>query len=374
MITAMRERIAEAVQAAVAAATGLEIPPPPVVDPPRPELGDLAVPIALQLARQLGRNPRQLAEILCDELGRAAVDGVAAWSVEGPGFLNVSLDRGKVLGELLRQEVDADEVAADRRKIVVEHTSINPNKAAHIGHLRNACLGDTLVRVLRHRGHLVEVHNYIDDTGVQVADVVIGFLHLRELDVDSVAAMPEPFDYACWDLYTEVSRRLVDDADLRERRRQVLLCLERGEGPEAEMAEVVVARVVGRHLRTMGRLGIAYDLLVREGDLMALDLWSEAFERLQETKAVYYAREGNHAGCWVMRLRGSAGFEELEEADKVLVRSNGAATYVAKDIAYHLWKFGLLDRDFTYERFSGEDDRFDRARWTTRSAGGTSTA
>lgn len=355
MIDRVRRRISGALAEAARELYDVEIAEPPVQDPPRPEMGDLASPLALQLAKQIGRNPREVAQALVEHLGGTDVPGVARWSLAGPGFLNIWLDRSAFLYELAAAARSPARTAREG-KVLVEHTSINPNKAAHIGHLRNACMGDTLARLFRDLGHRVEVHNYIDDTGVQVADVVIGFLDLREMSTEQVEALPEPFDFFCWDLYTEVSERMADDAALRERRREVLLALEDDEGVEAEMARVVARRIVERHLLTMRRLGIEYDLLVKEGDILALDLWSEAFEKLKGSPAVFHADEGKHAGCWMMRLSGVEGFAELEDADKVLVRSNGVATYVAKDIAYHLWKYGLLERDFGYEPVPTPDE------------------
>ena len=379
MIGHLRRRIGTAVQRAVLEITDVVIEVPEINDAPRPEMGDLAAPVALQLARGLGRNPRQLADELVGWLADHPVEGVRGWEVAGPGFLNIQLDRGAALRELLTSLVvlkkdtapaapeaspSGDLAAGKERsgvpgKVLIEHTSINPNKAAHIGHLRNACLGDSVARLLRHPGHLaeligqVEVHNYIDDTGVQVADVVIGLIDERGLDAASIAAIPEPFDYYCWDVYTEVGQELADAPDFAERRRHVLHALENRTGIEAAVAAVVVERIVSCHLRTMGRLGIEYDLLVGEGDILTLNLWEEAFDKLQASGALYYAESGKHEGCWMMRLSGTDGFEDLEEADKVLVRSNGVATYVAKDIAYHMWKYGLLDRDFKYREVSG---------------------
>lgn len=355
----LRRLVAVAVQDAVAAVTGETIDLPGVSDPPRPELGDLATPVVLELARRLQRPPRELAAELLDWLDANPTPGVRSWQIAGPGYLNAFLDRGWVLAAIL-DELDgpagptAQGSASPPRgdKVIVEHTSINPNKAAHIGHLRNACLGDTLARILRARGSSVEVQNYIDDTGVQVADVVLGFTDVRGLDAAAVAELPEPFDYTCWDLYTEVTERMASDEALQARRRDVLLALERHEGAAAAVGAVVAERISRCHLRTMERLGIRYDLLVREGDVVALDLWSAALERLEATGRVYFADDGKHEGCWMMRLEGVAGFEDLEEPDKVLVRSNGTATYVAKDIAYHMWKYGLLDDVFAYERFA----------------------
>jgi arginyl-tRNA synthetase len=370
VIDHLRERISVGLADAVGAVTGQPISPPPVQDPPRPEMGDLASPVALQAAKRAGANPREMATRLVDYLTANPIEGVGEWTIAGPGFLNARLDRATVLTELMRGVLEPGQ---ERRheKVIVEHTSINPNKAAHIGHLRNSVLGDTLARVFRREGFPTEVHNYIDDTGVQVADVVIGFLDLRAMSAEQVRELPEPFDFLCWDLYTEVSRRLDGDEALRQRRRDVLLALEENKGPEAEIAAVVVDRIVARHLGTMRRLGIEYDVLIREGDVLALDLWADAFERLRSSDNVYFAEEGKHEGCWMMHLAGTEGFSELEEADKVLVRSNGVATYVAKDIAYHFWKFGLLERDFRYVPVPGVPSNADGGRvWESKRAGG----
>lgn len=368
MMQEIRRQIAVEIQRALEEITGTAVEVPRVEDPPRREMGDLACTAALQVAKKLGRNPRELGQELAALLSDRGVAGVREFSIAGPGFLNMTLDRPAVLERLL-EGCEAEERALGI-KVLIEHTSINPNKAAHIGHLRNACMGDTLARVYRAMGYRVEVHNYIDDTGVQVADVVIGFLDLRGETPQDVRELPEPFDYLCWDLYTDISERMAEDEGLQQRRREVLLALEAGEGIESEMGAVVVERIVKRHIRTMARLGISYDVLVKESDILRLDLWSEAFERLKTSEQVRLVADGKHEGCWVMHLAGVKGFENLEEADKVLVRSNGVATYVAKDIAYHFWKYGLLKRDFTYRPLTGVEDVLEVAPYETAGQSG----
>jgi arginyl-tRNA synthetase len=258
----------------------------------------------------------------------------------------------------------------DTPKDIVEHTSVNPNKAAHIGHLRNAVLGDTFARILRHIGRRVEVQNYIDNTGVQVADVVLGFTHLGKKSVEDVRALiAQPrFDYHCWDLYTRVTQFLAEDKSHLELRSQTLKHIEEDHGDAAKIAEIVSTAIVARHLQTLERLGIEYDLLSRESEILHLKFWDAAFAMLKERGAIQLATSGKNAGCWVMQLpsdreqKADANSEEgeaetavtenPEEAEaKIIVRSNGTVTYVGKDIAYHLWKFGLLDRDFRYRRF-----------------------
>jgi arginyl-tRNA synthetase len=326
----------------------------PVVEvPPRRELGDLATPAPMQLARTLKRNPRAIADELAAALRPPRL--VREVKVLGAGYLNVFLDRPAFAAALLASAAppaSAPASAVRPGKVIVEHTNINPNKAAHIGHLRNAVLGDVLAACLGSLGYPVEIQNYIDDTGVQLADVVVGFLDLRRASLAEVAALPEPFDFLCWDLYAEVRRWYDADADAKiERRRLVretLHQLETGHGERAEMGRLVARRVVRRHLATMRRLGISYDLLTRESDILALHFFDRAFQRLKDSGAVRLETTGKNAGCWVMPLGHGDEFAGMEDPDKVIVRSDGTVTYVGKDIAYQLWKFGLLGQDFGY--------------------------
>jgi arginyl-tRNA synthetase len=311
--------------------------------PKQSSFGELAIPVAFHLARQLKQAPRVIAAELVAGLG--SMEGVAALEVAGNGYINVRLDRSAYGYGVLQGVSEGRESVGG--KIIVEHTNINPNKAAHIGHLRNAVLGDTFVRMLRARGRTVEVQNYIDNTGVQVADVVAGFHFLRKMSYDEVVALIEStrFDYYCWDLYAEVSSH----ADLKEWRKVTLHAIEHREGELVEIASKVSEVIVGYHLDTMSRLGIRYDLLPRESEILYLKFWETAFEQLKERKAIYFETEGKNAGCWVMP---ASAFKEQTGEDtedsKVIVRSNNTVTYVGKDIAYQLWKFGLLGKDFYY--------------------------
>ncbi|MES1242548.1 MAG: arginine--tRNA ligase [Acidobacteriota bacterium] len=349
MWTELKAQLAEELARAIRERFGVEHPP--VIEvPPRRELGDLASPAGMQLARVLKRNPRAIAEELAGALQRPAL--VRDVQVQGAGYLNFYLDRPAVAAQLL----EAPLLPAGRRpgKVVIEHTNINPNKAAHIGHLRNAVLGDVLARALKSLGYRVEVQNYIDDTGVQLADVIVGFVDLRGLSKEEIAAIPEPFDYYCWDLYSEVGRWYEEDKERLRFRRETLHELETGQGERADLGHFVARRVVGRHLATMGRLDISYDLLTRESQILSLNFFARAFEQLKESGAVLLETEGKNKGCWVMPLSQSAEFAGLEDPDKVIIRSDGTVTYVGKDIAYQLWKFGLLGMDFGY-RFWQEE-------------------
>jgi arginyl-tRNA synthetase len=327
---------------------------PVLAIPPRRDLGDLASPAAMQLAKLLKRNPRAIAEELATELAsRLAESPVREVKIEGAGYLNFFLHRAGFTARLLRESPLAPG-SDGLPKLIIEHTNINPNKAAHIGHLRNAVLGDVLGRTARALGYPVEIQNYIDDTGVQLADVVVGFADLRGWSAAEVAALPEPFDFLCWDLYSEVGRWFEEDKSRQELRRRTLHELESGQGERAELGRLVARRIVSRHLGTMARLGIGYDLLTHESDILASHFFDQAFAKLKESGAVQLESEGKNLGCWVMPLSQSEEFAGLEDPDKVIVRSDGTVTYVGKDIAYQMWKFGLLGRDFGY-RFWEEE-------------------
>ena len=359
MLATWKHRLAGELAATLRHLYGVDHAPVAEV-PPRRALGDLAFPAALHLAKSLGRKPREIASAVAAAWTPPA--GVREIRVEGPGYLNVFFDRPAFAARLLVDAVvPAGKAAA--AKTIVEHTNINPNKAAHIGHLRNAVLGDTLVRCLRALGREVEVQNYIDDTGVQVADVVVGFVDVEHRTVAEVAAVAEPFDFHCWDLYSRVGRWYEEDSARQALRRETLHALESGHGERAEMGRLVARRVVARHLKTMARLGIGYDLLTHESDILALDFFHEAFEKLRAAGAIELESAGKNAGCWVMPLAETPEFAGLEDPDKVIVRSDGTITYVGKDIAYQLWKFGLLGRDFGYRWWREQD------LWTTATDG-----
>jgi len=351
MLAELKTELVELIEKRISVVYGVQHQPVAEV-PPRRELGDLAFPAALHLARELRQKPRDIANSLVEELDMPS--WVREIRVEGAGYLNVFLDRSAIAARMLT-EGSADTSSRHDVKFIVEHTNINPNKAAHIGHLRNAVLGDVLVRTLTASGYSVEVQNYIDDTGVQLADVVVGFIDLRGMSLDEVAEIPDPFDYYCWDLYGEVGQWYEEEAERLEFRRETLRQLEEGEGERAEVGRLVCRRVVRRHLATMQRIDVAYDLLTHESAILELDFFAETFEMLKATGAVRLEAGGKNKGCWVMPLSTSEEFAGLEDPDKVIVRSDGTVTYVGKDIAYQLWKFGLLERDFKYRLWQEEE-------------------
>jgi arginyl-tRNA synthetase len=320
--------------------------------PPKLNMGDLATPIALELAKALKRKPREIAEQLSS--GMELPPLVASVSVEGAGYLNFRLDRGAFTAEHFRNVMAPPPPSGAR--VIVEHTNINPNKAAHIGHLRNSVLGDTYVRCAKWLGDHVETQNYIDDTGVQVADVVVAFEQLEKKSLAEVEELTrhERFDYLCWDVYSKMAQYYADHPEAKDWRRDTLHRIENQEGDTAKLAKVIARAVVRRHLETMQRLGIRYDLLPKESDIIHLHFWDRAFDLLKESGALILEDEGKHKGCWVMKLEESEEFAGMNEPDKILVRSNGTVTYTGKDIAYQLWKLGYLDRTFQYRKFPFE--------------------
>jgi arginyl-tRNA synthetase len=326
-----------------------------IEQPRQSEFGEMAVPVAFQLAKQLRQAPRKIAAELVEEIG--PIGGVAAMEVAGNGYINLRLDRGGYGTQLLAGGAAAASVTGE--KIIVEHTNINPNKAAHIGHLRNAALGDTFVRMLRASGYQVEVQNYIDNTGVQVADVVAGFHYVEKrtpADVRTLIADPAVrFDYYCWDLYARTSAWYNDHPEDLGWRSATLHAIEAGEGEVAEVAHLVADAIVEAHLKTMLRMDVEYDVLPRESEILHLEFWAAAFRLLKERQAIFYETEGKHAGCWVM--------PGLSEEGKVIVRSDGTVVYTGKDIAYQLWKFGLLGKDFYYRPLKKYADG--RTLWVT---------
>ncbi len=378
MYHVMQTRVRDALRAFVQAKYGADVEVV-TTQPPKIEMGEVATPVCFELAKRLKRAPRQIAQEVVAEIG--TVPGVARWEVAGGGYVNAYLDRSKFFSALLEPQ-EAAARSADGRKTIVEHTAINPNKAAHIGHLRNSVLGDTFVRILRAAGQTVEVQNYIDNTGVQVADVVIGFLQLEKKnleDVRELAAQPR-FDYYCWDLYTRVTQWLEEDRTRHALRAATLKAIEHGQGAEAEMGELIATAVLHCHLRTMERLGIEYDALPRESEILHLKFWDTAFALLKERGAIHLAATGKNAGCWVMRTDSTGDAKAAVEGEapadddeaKIIVRSNGIVTYVGKDLAYLLWKVGLLGKDFQWKKFHTHPGG--HVVWMTTSAGGDASA
>jgi len=350
----LERRLAQQIRKFLHRSYGLDLPKIVIEQPPRVELGEYALPLAFELAKKLRKPPRKIAEEIVAGIG--PIDDFERLELAGAGYINARVKREQLASALSADERPKAEVP--RGKVLVEHSSINPNKAAHIGHLRNAILGDTFVRLLRFAGREVDIQNYIDNTGVQVADVIVGFLHLEKksrAEIEALTRLPR-FDYFCWDLYAQVSRWYEQDKQNRDARVQVLHALEEGGNETAAIADLISLAVLRRHLETMDRLDIEYDFLPRESEILHLHFWDAAFAKLKDAGVLSFETEGKNKGCWVMRRgkvipKEAENTEVAEEDQKVIVRSNGTVGYVGKDIAYHLWKFGLLGRDFGYRKF-----------------------
>ncbi|MGB9406166.1 MAG: arginine--tRNA ligase [Terracidiphilus sp.] len=363
MYLELQKRLTQHLRVVLAAKYDLQLETIPLEIPPELKFGELATPIAFELARKLRKAPKIIAqEIVAALTGPEGVTGFASFEVAGAGYINARLDRAT--GVRKTASAEAGSQATSGIHALVEHTSINPNKAAHVGHLRNAILGDTFVRLLRAAGQKVDVQNYIDNTGVQVADVVVGFLHLEgksladaRLLLDELKQKGQRIDYYCWDLYARTSQWYTSGTDEENEARKklryaTLHAIEHGGNETAAVAELISTAVLRRHLETMLRLDIEYDFLPRESEILHLKFWEAAFEQLKQTGVLYFETEGKNKDCWVMTRSGAEITKgDLDEDAKVIVRSNGTVTYVGKDIAYHLWKFGLLGKDFGYKPF-----------------------
>ncbi len=332
--------------------------------PPELQFGEFALPIAFDLAKRLKKAPRAIAQEIASSIG--PLEGIERVMAAGAGYINLHVQRSWYFSHQCAAPKTRPTLEPGiSGKIIVEHTNINPNKAAHIGHLRNAALGDTFVRLLRSMGHEVEVQNYIDNTGVQVADVVVGFEHIERhsrAEIEKLIHNPRArFDFYCWDLYARVSQFYEEDRARLALRGETLHRIEVGGNETAGIAELVATAIVRAHIATMWRLGVQYDVLPRESDILHLKFWDRAFSQLKERGAIVFEAEGRRKGCWVMKAAEESGPKRSDESDehdedKIIVRSNGTVTYVGKDIAYQLWKFGLLGKDFHYRPFHTYDD------------------
>jgi arginyl-tRNA synthetase len=354
----LERRLAQHVREFLRRTYDLDLPKIVIEQPPKVEFGEYAFPLAFDLAKKLRKPPRKIAEEIVAGIGSVA--GFEKFELAGAGYINARLDRAELAAALAADTKAPREAVSG--KVLVEHSSINPNKAAHIGHLRNAILGDTFVRLLRFAGREVDVQNYIDNTGVQVADVIVGFLHLEKksrAEIEPLTRQPR-FDYYCWDLYARVSQWYEQDKQNLTARHEVLHAIEQGGNETAAIADLISTSVLRRHLETMDRLDIEYDFLPRESEILRLHFWDAAFTQLKERGVLFFETEGKNKACWVMRRAGTEKSENAESAEeteiseedqKVIVRSNGTVGYVGKDIAYHMWKFGVLGRDFGYRKF-----------------------
>jgi len=315
------------------------------VEPAKPGFGDVSSNISFLLAKQLKKSPKEISEIISEKYSYCTNTLVLKSEAHPSGYLNFFANWEK-LSQLILSESYLDTCGdvdiGSNSAIVVEHTSVNPNKALHIGHIRNIIIGDTVSRILKKANFKVNVLNYIDDSGLQVADIIVGFKHFG---YDQEPPNGKKFDHYCGDdVYVKTTEKYESDPSLEEIRKNVLKELEDGDSETAKFADKITRRVLAGQLETCWNLGVTYDCLNFESQIIRSGLWSEIFEKLKEMKLVEFENEGKNSGCWVIR-------GEDKEEDKVIVRSNGTATYIAKDIPYAAWKLGLLEDPFNYEKY-----------------------
>jgi len=315
------------------------------VEPAKPGFGDASSNVSFLLAKQLKKSPKEIADILSAKFETSQNILVSRVESHPSGYLNFFADWEK-LNQLILSESNLDEFGSvdlgKNSTIIVEHTSVNPNKALHIGHIRNIIIGDTVARILKKSNFKVNVLNYVDDSGLQVADIIVGFRHFG---FSQQPPLGKKFDHYCGDdVYVKTTEKYEQDPSLEEIRKNTLKELEDGNSETAQFADKITRRVLESQLETCWNLGVFYDCLNFESQIIRSGLWRKIFEKLKELSLVVFETEGKNEGCWVIR-------GENNDEDKVIVRSNGTATYIAKDIPYAAWKLGLLEDPFNYQKY-----------------------
>ena len=327
-----------------------------VSEPPQQAFGDLSCNVAFLLSKHLKKPPPKIAIELTEALGQRIQGGRYILSMNpAGGHINFKANYAHLAPATLSQALsDPDNYGypnyGQDTHIVIEHTSVNPNKALHVGHMRNVIIGDTLYRIMRATSHRTTVLNYIDDSGVQIADIVVGF---------KFAGFPvtpptknQKFDQYCGDeVYVKINDMYEKDPRLAEKRKLVLKEIEEGKSEIARFAMDITLRVLQEQLKTCWRMKVRYDLLNFETHIVGSKLWGNAFELLKRNGIAKYETEGKNKGCWVIEEK-----EGKEEDDKVLVRSDGTATYIAKDIPYAAWKLGIVEDPFQYQEYAKQWD------------------
>ena len=323
-----------------------------LTEPTRDEFGDLSCNAAFLITKELKKSPQTIALMLVEQIQqfRNNVDSdsesyISSVVAHESGYINFKANLALIGKEVISQILKNDRIKLDlgkRKKMIIEHTSVNPNKALHVGHLRNVAIGDTMYRILRDTDHDVIVLNYVDDSGLQVADVLVGFLFLKFPVTPPDQNMK--FDTYCGnEVYVKVNELYEKDSSLVEKRKSLLKKLEEGDSEINSFASEITSKVLKDQLRTCWRMKARYDLLNFESHIIRSKLWQKTFERMRSENIIIKETEGENAGCWV--------FGSDVEGTKIIVRSNGTATYIAKDIPYALLKVGTLQDHFKYKVF-----------------------
>jgi len=315
------------------------------VEVAKPGFGDVSSNIAFLLAKELKKNPKEITQMLFEKYSQCSSTLVLKTEAHPSGYLNFFADWTKLSKLILSEsylDTFGDVDIGNNSNIIVEHTSVNPNKALHIGHIRNIVVGDTVSRILTKANYKVHVLNYIDDSGLQVADIIVGFKHFK---FDEEPPNGKKFDHYCGDdVYVKTTQKYELDSSLEEIRKNTLKELEDGTSETAAFGDMITRKVLAGQLQTCWNLNVSYDCLNFESQIIRSGLWSKIFEKLKEMGLIEFENEGKNAQCWIIR-------GENNEDDKVIVRSNGTATYIAKDIPYAAWKLGLLDDPFYYQKY-----------------------
>ncbi|MEE8132912.1 MAG: arginine--tRNA ligase [Nitrososphaerales archaeon] len=326
-----------------------------VDEPPRPDLGDVYSNIAFQLSKPLMRKPPEIAREIYEKVVKPYLNTkkdsmISSAEAHPAGYLNFRANYAKLTYETLSRTNTFEKGVIDigrNKRVLLEHTSVNPNKALHIGHIRNVVIGDCLYRILQYTNHNIYVLNYIDDSGLQVADIIVAF-KFANFSIQS----DKKFDHYCGnELYVKVNEMYEQNTSLVEKRRYVLKEIEKPDSEIAGFARELTSRVLNEQLRTCWRLKVRYDCLNFESQIIQSRLWTKVLEELEDKDIVKVENdlESKYFGCLVIK----AG---LEGDEKVLLRSDGTATYIAKDIPYAAWKIGLVEDPFTYYKYTMQFD------------------
>ncbi len=322
------------------------------------KFGDFSTNLAMVLAKELKMPPVEIAKIISTKF--PILPFLERIEIEHPGFINFYLKKEALLLCLDKILTEGNSFGSSNigagEKIVLEHTNVNPNKALHVGHLRSTCLGSSCEKILEFLGYDVEVHYYVDDTGVQVAVTGLG---LKELDVKE--KKDEKFDHFAGRVYTQTMKLIAENKDLEKKQKEIIKILDKQqEGATLDFMKKFAKRILECNLETTYSFDVQYDLLVWESDIIKAGFFDKAFEIMKQNPNFYFSKKGKNKGCFVMK--------DQEEKEKVILKSTGEATYTGKDIAYHFWKFNLLGEDFKYKKWEGKSQQ-KKSLWTTSSDG-----
>jgi len=339
----LAEKLQEAIkQEATTLWPDIKLPPFDITTPPVEEFGDISTALPLILAKLTQEKPLDIANKLKTNLGKHDIEHIKKITVTNPGYLNFIIDftnlSQHLLSKILQQEDNFGITKENLGNVVIEHTAVNPNKAAHIGHLRNACLGDSLARIMQANGYNVEVENYIDNLGLQVADSVMAFEYFKkDLPKDFLSSYsPKEIAEKFWEIYAKIQKIYIKKPNLLKQRGEILHKMEKS---KSRTAKQIVKAIVKAHKQIFKQFNITYDIFVYESDIIKKKLWDKLFEELKNKKLIHQAKSGDNKGAWIVR------FGQSDREDKILVRSNGIPTYTARDLAYQLWKFDKSTAD-----------------------------